>query len=222
VEAYVSAWVGEMHNRGYYAGVYVNGYNSTDLLKDPPIMTNVPDDIWVPNYNGQPVTNPLAGVPNTAWVNTQRVHQYYGGSTPPYTAQHLIVGNTAYSWDLDAVDGTVAVMINPPTSCDEGCKAACYNGTSGWFRSICLNCDDCTCNDGKCTGCPIILDPTGQGFHLTSLQDGVKFALKANQPVQVSWTDPAFRNAWLTLDRNGNGTIDDFTELFGDLTPQPP
>jgi hypothetical protein len=33
---------------------------------------------------------------------------------------------------------------------------------------------------------------------------------------QVSWPGPA--NPWLVLDRNGNGTIDDATELFGDAT----
>jgi hypothetical protein len=53
------------------------------------------------------------------------------------------------------------------------------------------------------------------------MQGGVKFTFNANL-VQTSWTDPDYSNAWLALDRNGNGTIDDAGELFGEFTPQPP
>ncbi len=68
----------------------------------------------------------------------------------------------------------------------------------------------------------MLLDPFNQGFHLTDLAHGVKFRELPNGRLsQMSWTDPSWQNGWLALDRNGDGTIDDFTELFGNLTPQP-
>jgi hypothetical protein len=68
-----------------------------------------------------------------------------------------------------------------------------------------------------------VLDPFNEGFHLTSLRNGVDFRELADGLLQrMSWTDADWHNGWLTLDRDGNGTIDNFTELFGNLTPQPP
>src|SRR5579864_6636690 len=82
-----------------------------------------------------------------------------------------------------------------------------------------------TCNYGNC-GCespsPIIIDTTGQGFHLTSAQDGVVFDILADgHPIQISWTAAGSGNAFLALDRNHNGKIDDGNELFGNVADQP-
>jgi len=38
----------------------------------------------------------------------------------------------------------------------------------------------------------------------------------------VSWTDPRYHNAFLALDRNGDGAIESGKELFGDFTQQLP
>lgn len=73
-------------------------------------------------------------------------------------------------------------------------------------------------------GCsPIVIDLDRAGFVFTSLGDGTYFDIDADGELDhVSWTSPQGRNAFLALDRNGNGQIDDGTELFGNVTPQLP
>jgi hypothetical protein len=54
-------------------------------------------------------------------------------------------------------------------------------------------------------------------------ENGVIFDfLGDGHPVQMAWTAGNSRNAFLALDRNHNGRIDDAQELFGNLTAQPP
>jgi hypothetical protein len=75
----------------------------------------------------------------------------------------------------------------------------------------------CGCNS------PIIIDTAGEGFHLTSASDGVLFDIEGDgNPLQLGWTAPGSRNAFLALDRNHNGKIDSGKELFGNYTRQPP
>lgn len=62
---------------------------------------------------------------------------------------------------------------------------------------------------------PVMLDLDGDGFELTSYQDGARFDILGNGGNQ----NTAFvtgGDAFLALDRNGNGRIDSGRELFGD------
>jgi hypothetical protein len=70
---------------------------------------------------------------------------------------------------------------------------------------------------------PIIIDVAGEGFHLTSADEGVQFDIAGNgKPVQIAWTAPGHANAFLVLDRDNSGLISNGKELFGNFTPQPP
>jgi hypothetical protein len=67
---------------------------------------------------------------------------------------------------------------------------------------------------------PIVLDLNGDGIKTLSIEKGVRFDLGATgQAVQAGWVDPA--DGLLVRDRNGDGVINDGTELFGEASILP-
>jgi hypothetical protein len=98
------------------------------------------------------------------------------------------------------------------------------------FNSIaCLSqmCDICMANGGAVCfhglcSTPIVVDVQGNGFDLTDGAGGVDFDIfGSGTTIHTSWTTANGDDAWLVLDRNNNGVVDNGTELFGGAAPQP-
>jgi hypothetical protein len=76
----------------------------------------------------------------------------------------------------------------------------------------------CPGGPGTCTS-PIVINLDGGRYELTGLDDSVAFDINADgRPDRLGWTAAGTREGFLALDRNGNGRIDDGSELFGNYT----
>lgn len=84
------------------------------------------------------------------------------------------------------------------------------------------NYDDSNCQAYQNCHSPIVLNIGNGGYRLSGKDDPVLFDIDATgAPVRIAWTAAGAPMAFLALDRNGNGRIDDGAELFGNHTPVP-
>lgn len=105
--AFLEAWTKKVHALGYLSGVYSSSASGIEDLADQ-IGTgyDLPDALWIANWNGQQNTADPA-VPANAWNPHQRIHQYRGGHNETW-------GGVTINIDNNYVDGpTVGTAAVP-------------------------------------------------------------------------------------------------------------
>lgn len=190
------------------------------------VMIGVPCAQWdathtnclQPDYN-----NTDYGRTDPTWCDNAKVHE---SAYPCTNHDPLQCESLSGYWD----ERSCTCALPPQGGCADSCPSfqqyapqTCF-GPVDWCFYPDTGCESGLEANGRCCctwDTPIIIDVLGNGFDLTSVENGVNFDLHGvGVTSRISWTAPNSDDAFLALDRNGNGVIDNGSELFGNTTPQ--
>lgn len=105
VKSFVNGWVGQLHERGIWAGIY----GITSSILDWTDLNQVPDDIWIASwytpyqYDPNATVWGITGLPDSLWAKHQRIRQYNGTHTETW-------GGVAFTIDSNVTDGPTAFL----------------------------------------------------------------------------------------------------------------
>lgn len=166
-------------------------------------------------------------------VNSHLTNTAATGSQLPYGCNYAYMGGSAttntttYSQSMRSntlcfSDPTTGYTPQPPEGCTPTEYDPCTGGGGGGAGT--WNYRDCGYNNVEQGGCasPIVINPVSSKYTLSGEADPVLFDLDGDGARETAtWISRDSDVAFLALDRNGNGTIDDGAELFGNHTPLP-
>jgi hypothetical protein len=110
---FLAAWTTALHTAGYESGVYSSSASGiADLASKVGTSYAAPDDLWIANWNEADNTDDPY-VPDSAWSQHQRIHQYRGGHNESY-------GGVAINIDNNYVEGATVGLVSSATAVPRG------------------------------------------------------------------------------------------------------
>lgn len=127
VQSFVGAWDTELRAQGYVAGVYGS---AASTIRDVAQLAQLPDDVWIGDWNGVESVFGDPHVSDTLWANHQRIHQYKGGHRETYGGVTIDIDSNVV--DAAVVGGTIAAPAPPPAPVAGSVASGDGKATATW------------------------------------------------------------------------------------------
>lgn len=156
----------------------------------------------------------------TDWKAVHAIEYAFGGGVYSSPGQQFVRG-TSYSNSFSAW-GQFATCYRATVLAEAGNEFQGYGSSMLCTPERVRPCEETLegCPDDiEKVNCPLIVNLGQEPWRLSGLDDAVLFDIDADGAEdRMGWTAPGSALAFVALDRNSNGTVDDASELFGDHT----